>query len=362
MADPQVDFEAIRAELEEALRIADIEEAKQVILAKANELAHLENKLSLANLQQRAIVLNELSDLLDETISTIRIQIDNFLLTKLSALKQEVDIAAGNPPGEMAGGEGSTGGGPAGGSGSPPPVGPGSTGGGPATGGGGPPANIGAGQISVDLAALKAPHFRFSGSVRWQLTPFGISIDGAAPENTGGQPAMVKRVWDNFGPAIEHSAQEFCIPVELIIATICTESSGNPNAIRKEPGYVSDSATPHRVSPGMMQTLISTARNSLPGVSIDRAWLFVPANSIRAGTAYMRKQAGTTKLDPPVVACAYNAGRVAKNTGAANRWKMRQFPIGTSEHADRFVKWFNDCFKFFAANGSPALSFHKLLN
>ena len=151
--------------------------------------------------------------------------------------------------------------------------------------------------------------------------------------------------------------------MELIVATICTELSGNPNAIRLEPGYVSDGATPAKVSPGLMQTLISTARDALPGVAIDRDWLFVPANSIRAGTAYIKKQSGGTKLDPPVVACAYNAGSVVENTGAGNRWRMRQFPIGTSEHCDRFVGWFNDCFRVFGSGVDvPSMSFFRLLN
>jgi len=357
------EFDAIRDQLRAAFQAAAGDPDRQAqIKAVFDQIKPIQDAFMLQNLLVRAEQLRALSQTLQGSIQQIQNQIDNFLLQKLTSLKQEVDTAAGNPSAnESSGGGGTSGGGSTGGSGSPPPGGAG-TGGGPAAGGGGPTSSTGAGAIAVDLAALKAPHLRFSGSVRWQLTPNGISIDGAAPEDTGGQPATVKRVWDNFGPAIEHSAQEFGIPVELIIATICTESSGNPDALRKEPGYVSDAATPHKISPGLMQTLISTARDSLPGVSIDRDWLFVPANSIRAGTAYMRKQAGKTKLDPPVVACAYNAGSVIENTGAGNRWKMRQFPIGTSEHADRFVKWFNDCFRFFAASGSPALSFHKLLN
>jgi hypothetical protein len=77
-------------------------------------------------------------------------------------------------------------------------------------------------------------------------------------------------------------------------------------------------------------------------MSVDRSWLLDPANSIAAGTAYIAQQAKLTRLDPPLVAAAYNAGRLAKNDGAKNRWKLRQFPIGTGEHVDRFVRFFND--------------------
>jgi hypothetical protein len=106
-----------------------------------------------------------------------------------------------------------------------------------------------------------------------------------------------------------------------------------------------------------MQTLISTARETLRkhGVAesiIDRNWLIVPRNSIHAGTAYIREQfdrtiSQPTGYDPPKVACAYNAGSLILNVSEHNRWKMKQFPIGTAEHADRFVKWFNDCFRMY---------------
>ncbi len=132
--------------------------------------------------------------------------------------------------------------------------------------------------------------------------------------------------------------------------------------MREEPGYVSDQANPDKVSPGLMQTLISTARQVLADPSIDRHWLFEPGNAIRAGTAYITSQWKVTNLDPPKVACAYNSGGVYYNGSSANCWKMRQYPIGTQEHADRFVKWFNDCFVMFERDKvTPNLSFFTLL-
>lgn len=51
-----------------------------------------------------------------------------------------------------------------------------------------------------------------------------------------------------------------------------------------------------------------------------------------------------------------------RNQSDSNRWKMRQCPINSSEHADRFVKWFNDCFPLFEKdNLSPQVSFFRLL-
>ncbi|MBT8381705.1 MAG: lytic transglycosylase domain-containing protein, partial [Ignavibacteria bacterium] len=67
-----------------------------------------------------------------------------------------------------------------------------------------------------------------------------------------------------------------------------------------------------------------------------------PSNSIKAGTSYIAEQFPITNFDPPKVACAYNSGGVYQNRGKKNRWKMRQYPIGTAKHCDRFVNWFND--------------------
>jgi hypothetical protein len=216
-------------------------------------------------------------------------------------------------------------------------------------------------KVRTALEDLMAPH-AFRDSATWQLTHEGIVIDGAMPETFGGEPETVRRIWLNFSASIEDWAHDFGVPVELLVATICTESSGDPSAVREEPGYVSDQQTPNKVSPGLMQTLISTAREALGEPSINRAWLLQPDNSIRAGTAYIALQWKETGFDPPKVACAYNAGRVVHNGGAENRWKMRQYPINTGHHADRFVKWFNECMLMFKQDDiTPPQSFYALL-
>jgi Putative peptidoglycan binding domain/Transglycosylase SLT domain len=203
------------------------------------------------------------------------------------------------------------------------------------------------------LPELIQPH-GFNDSAQWALGADGISVDGKAPERTPGEPRTVARIWrDLRGPLVQWS-MTLGVPVELIIATIGTESSGNLHIeARKEPGYVSDEETPQRISPGIMQTLISTARNVVGGVEVDRAWLEQPANSICAGTSYIASQWKVTHFDPPKVACAYNAGGIHYNDSDRNRWKMRQYPIGTAEHADRFVKWFNDCFEVLGSDNDP---------
>lgn len=199
-------------------------------------------------------------------------------------------------------------------------------------------------------------------SIRWCLTDRGLVIGGAEPEASPGELKTVRRIWQNYGVEIENWADKFGVPCELIVATICTESSGDARALRTEPGYQGDDRTPQKISVGLMQTLISTARDTLGDAAIDRSWLLVPGNAIRAGTAYIASQFKVTDFDPPKVACAYNAGSVYYDASPKNRWKMRQYPIGTSEHADRFVKWFNDCVRMFAREQlSPRVSFYTAL-
>jgi soluble lytic murein transglycosylase-like protein len=208
-------------------------------------------------------------------------------------------------------------------------------------------------QFDVSIRSILEPHNPFGG-VTWQLTRSGLVVNGRL-DRSPGTLVTIPRVWSMFGEQICAAARQYRVPVELIMATICTESSGKPEAIRFEPGYVDDTRTPGKISVGLMQTLISSARDALDDSSVDRASLLDPQTSIDAGAAFISRQRVSTRLDPPLVACAYNAGHLELQEGMANRWKIRQYPIGTGAHADRFVQWFNDCFAFFSSNPASAL-------
>jgi hypothetical protein len=200
------------------------------------------------------------------------------------------------------------------------------------------------------LEALAAFHCRFAGGVNWRLGAAGIELDrGTIPVTTQHRARARTVLGEWFADPIRKQAAAKKVPVELIVATICTESAGDransessAKAERREPGFQSYGATPHRVSIGCMQTLILTACVVL-GRTVGPDDLRDAAVSIEAGTACIAEAAAKTRLDPPVVACAYNAGGVYLEPSAANRWRMRQFPIGTSAHADRFVAFFNAC-------------------
>lgn len=212
-------------------------------------------------------------------------------------------------------------------------------------------------RLGQDHAAFPAP-----GAYNWRVDVTGVCINAAPARGSGGTPMTVRGIWEQFGAAISTWSTRLSVPAELIVATIATESSGQANAIRLEPHYSSDEATPDQVSPGLMQTLISTARSVLANSAIDREWLFVPEHSIQAGTAYILQQSRHTGFDPPMVACCYNAGRVALEESPGNPWRMLQYPIGTGEHCNRFVQWFNDCTQLFAALPEPPqVSFFRLL-
>lgn len=202
--------------------------------------------------------------------------------------------------------------------------------------------------FGILLRSQMQPHTTYGGA-HWYLGREGLIVDNKL-DRSPGRLVTVPRVWAQYGADIVQAARDYQVPVELIIATICTESGGNPDAVRIEPRWRSDDETPNQVSVGLMQTLISTARSVLPTESIDRQALHSPRLSIQAGTAYIRRQRQLTSYDPPLVACAYNAGSIYLNDAVSNRWRMRQFPIGSSTHADRFVQWFNDCFSYLGAN------------
>ena len=189
--------------------------------------------------------------------------------------------------------------------------------------------------------SLTTYHRRFPGSVRWRCVPAGVDIEGDGVQRTPGQPLTVRRIWQTFRVELARWSTLYGIPVELLIATAATESGGDARARRNEPGWTGDETTPHRVSIGLMQTLISTAR-AATGVSWTARELFEPNVSILAGGAYIRQQYEATGFDPPLVAAAYNAGVIAEQRGAGNRWKLRQYKLGTGEHLDRFVQWFGD--------------------
>jgi hypothetical protein len=186
------------------------------------------------------------------------------------------------------------------------------------------------------LPDLLKPHRHFPDGVSWALSPRGVSIDGAPAQGTPGKPTTVRTIWQRYGALCAAAAKQYGVPVELIVATIATESSGDSNARRPEPKINDESV-------GLMQTLVATARSATGRKNLRSDDLLDPRTSIEAGTAYIAQQRGSTWFDPPLVAAAYNAGSLRRDEADANRWKLVCHPRGTGKHIDKFVAWFSDC-------------------
>ncbi|PNG26721.1 transglycosylase SLT domain-containing protein [Methylocella silvestris] len=200
------------------------------------------------------------------------------------------------------------------------------------------------GVVKETMAELTTPHRHFADGVSWALTASGVSIDGAAAMGTPGEPSTVRKIWTNFGAPCAAAAQKYGVPVELIVATIATESGGDPTARRFEP-KINDQSV------GLMQTLVGTARGALRRPTLTADDLLDPAVSINAGTAYIAEQRGSTHFDPPLVAAAYNAGSIRRDEAPANRWKLLCYPTGTGHHIDKYVAFFSDCMRVSDADG-----------
>jgi hypothetical protein len=200
---------------------------------------------------------------------------------------------------------------------------------------------------------------QFRDSVIWRLGISGVEVDGQGAIGTPGPPKTVLAILEKYKDTMIQICGKLQVPIELVIATIAVESGGDPSARRQEPGWKADDLTPDRVSLGLMQTLISTARSTLNDQTISTQDLLNPAKSIEAGIAYISSQFPITGFDPPKVGCAYNAGGIYYNPSSTNRWRMRQYPIGSGTYADRLVAFFNDCFAVLRENpiaGAPSFA------
>lgn len=191
-------------------------------------------------------------------------------------------------------------------------------------------------------------HTRFEGGKQWRLTSSGIEVENEGVIRSHGEPKTVLTLWEDFGEDILHASWEVECPVDLIVAMIPIEAarlpgslSFDPRSNRFEPGYISDEETPHRRSPGLMQTLLSTADRMAKKIDLDREvtteLLFDPYYSILLGGAYIKHQLDRYGADPVLICGAYNAGSVRHTS--SNDWKIVTY---SPTRMDRYVQWYND--------------------
>lgn len=203
-------------------------------------------------------------------------------------------------------------------------------------------------------------HNRFDG-IKWRICADGVQIEGQpAVERTSGEPQTVRKIWRDHGAAIQYAARQFGVPIEVLLATIATESIvrdglRDPKQVREEPGFRSDHETPHKISVGLCHILIETARHVLHYPAVSRGWLSVPHNNIWTAAAIIRDDADVHGFDPPCIAAAYNAGSVAPTQ--KNRWHLRSWADNdptTPDHVDRFVMWLGDAIAAMREAGRPS--------
>ncbi|HEX7006438.1 MAG TPA: transglycosylase SLT domain-containing protein [Alphaproteobacteria bacterium] len=209
----------------------------------------------------------------------------------------------------------------------------------------------------LGLAALGRYH-RYRDGVAWRIGPDGVEVEtGPPPADEKKRAEIIDRVWRDYGTLIVDASARHGVPAELLVAIIVEESSGRPQVFLREPGYVSDAKTPHKLTVGLTGVLLSTARSVMDNPRIDRHWLYNPANAIEVSARYVAMQYPITGYDVPKVAAAYNAGKIYYDGSEGNRWKMLTYPKGSSEFIDNFVTSFNMATAYLADGRAPAQSF-----
>ncbi len=204
----------------------------------------------------------------------------------------------------------------------------------------------------------------FRNSTHWRLTPRGLVTCRGPVRISKKQHYRVKTVpkaWRRYGTLIRAAANKYRVPAELFVTIIINESGLRPKSFQTYSGYVDDRKTPHRISVGLGAVLISTARYMLKDDTIDRAWLQNPENTMRMIGVYLDRRYRITGFDPVKVAGSYNAGGLHHQKGPANRWKLRNYPIGKSIYIDHFVAVFDEAMRFLSARPDrPRESFAAL--
>lgn len=207
---------------------------------------------------------------------------------------------------------------------------------------------------------------QYEGSRRWRVLASGeIEVENRASGagdviRTVGEPITARTFLREHREAVEEASERFKISPAWIFGMAAIEAtrkpgsySLDPRCYREEKRFKSDTATPNQISPGLMQTLLSTAADMNSRYKLDieitRESLFNARNSIMLGTAYMahhvdvyaRAEMIKNKLNGhsfDFVFCiaSYNAGSVRPNLTPAYPFKMRTFSATRTERGIRF--------------------------
>lgn len=265
----------------------------------------------------------------------------------------------------------------------------------------------------------------YNGGRRWRVRESGeIEVEGKVI-NSGGAPTTARLFLLEYGEAAHGAAKRFNVPVPWLVGMAGIEAirlkatprggawgkgrveefmaralpgrgwrllksagvdvRGRINALRMDPvslrfegDYISPEDTPSRVSAGLMQTLLSTARDmaerypdtaprALSGAvrKVELGDMLIPEMSLLWGAAYMRHLldrygdgvipllldggARAGGVDFPLMTGAYNAGGIrAQDPKGVNANPYGLVTYG-AERTERGIRWHNDCWRTGAA-------------
>lgn len=202
-------------------------------------------------------------------------------------------------------------------------------------------------------------HSRFDGR-EWRVTSSGIESRGPDGDveihRTRGEPRTMRAYLAYWRSELLAASRGEGVPLSILLMTVATENGPAKVAgyrlvypdVRREPGYVSDEETPHRISVGPCHILISSARTAMGDPSIDRQWLLSAGNNIRAAARFIRNQSQLTGHDPILVAAAYNAGSLYRAVPGESKWGNRWHLRTYGAHLDRAAAWYGDAVRVFA--------------
>lgn len=215
--------------------------------------------------------------------------------------------------------------------------------------------------------ALTAGRRSYYGGREWRVTPSGvISTDGRGRDTvhrTAGDPLTMRRYLAAWRDPLVRASAEEAVPLPVLLAVVAAENGparmvdGAPRILppRTEPGYVSDDATPHRVSVGPCHLLLSTARDTLRRPDLTRAELADLGLNLTCAARYIRflDRRWNHGMDPVLVGAAYNAGGLYDASDPSSRfhnpWHLRSW--GT--HLDRIAAWYGDALAVLGAAREP---------
>lgn len=180
--------------------------------------------------------------------------------------------------------------------------------------------------------------------------------DGAL--RTKGEPLTMRTLFAEHGQAVEQAADYFHLASSWVAGMVSIEAARMPGSrsfnvfsLRDEDGrdLAGYRRRPSRVSAGLMQTLMSTARYVASHYDLrlefdgepqklDLGDLCVPARSLMLGAAYMRYQADEACGEDPVkLVAAYNAGGIYETD--RNPWNLRTYG---RNRIPKFIAYHND--------------------